>query len=174
MWSIEWYSSVTVCCTGLLQLPVSSDPTCQMQLVCPSSVTHSCASDKPARRSSAWGITRCHVKDSTDNDAICDNLKLTSKCNNCILDFSTVASSHHLNVIIFISCNLWADILIFRNSSMFFCEFTVQSFMAGLVDRFASSSSSYRRMASSCLVITVANSRMPSTTAEWLVSKLLG
>ena len=46
--------------------------------------------------------------------------------------------------------------------------------MAGLVDRFVSSSPSYRRMASSSLVIVVANSRVPSSTAEWLVSKLLG
>jgi hypothetical protein len=56
----------------------------------------------------------------------------------------------------------------------FIVIFTVQSFMAGLVDRFTSSSSSYRRMASSCLVIAVANSRVPPTTAEWLISKLLG
>ena len=46
--------------------------------------------------------------------------------------------------------------------------------MAGIVDRFSSSSPSYRRMATSCLVIIVANSRDPSGTAEWLVRRLLG
>lgn len=46
--------------------------------------------------------------------------------------------------------------------------------MASTVDRFSSSSPSYRRMATSCLVTIVANSREPSTTSEWLVQKLLG
>ena len=46
--------------------------------------------------------------------------------------------------------------------------------MSGIVGRFSTASSSYRRMASFCLVTVVANSRNPSTTAEWLIGSLLG